>query len=210
MKIFKSCFFLFIFAFISHAEESKLANSESKIIFLGDSLTEGYGVSKASTYTSLIQEKFKTDNLHWKAINAGISGSTTASASSRIRWLLKDPIKPKIVVILLGSNDGLRGQPIKSIEDNLSSAIDTLKKEKIKVILAELWMPPNYGNSYSNNFKKMFQSLSKKTETPLMPYILKNVAGKPALNIADGIHPNEKGHKIIADEVYKFIKPYLR
>lgn len=214
MRNFKNCFF-FTFLCLSTSLTSFSQNispspaEKKKIIFLGDSLTEGYGVDINSTYTHLLQEHFDKENIPWKVINAGISGSTTASAKGRIKWLLKDKNKPAIIVIALGANDGLRGQKIDSIKANLSEAVDMIKKENIQVVISEIMVPPNYGKEYSDNFKKIFPQISKEKKITLMPFILKDVAGKADLNIADGIHPNEKGHKIVYEQVFKFIKPFL-
>lgn len=214
MKNFKNCFFftflLSLFPLVCLSQTTPVNQTEQKkIIFLGDSLTEGYGVDINSTYTHLLQEQFDKENIHWKVVNAGISGSTTASAKGRIKWLLKDKNKPSIIVIVLGANDGLRGQKIDGIKANLSEAVEMIKKENIQVFISEIMVPPNYGKEYSDNFKKIFSQISKEKKISLMPFILKDVAGKPELNIADGIHPNEKGHKIVYEQVFKFIKPFL-
>lgn len=183
--------------------------AEKSIVFLGDSITEGYGVDLESTYTSLIQKKINEDKLNWKVINSGISGSTSASGPSRSKWLLKAKDKPDIVVIVLGANDGLRGLPIDSVRKNLTETIKVLKDAKIKSILSEIYVPPNYGKDYSEKFKKLYADVAKSTSTPLMPFLLEKVAGKTELNLTDGIHPNEKGHKIIADGIYNYIKKQL-
>jgi acyl-CoA thioesterase-1 len=215
MKNFKNCFF-FISSLLLTLNLSaqntalKSATTEKKIIFLGDSLTEGYGVDITSTYTHLLQDKITKENLNWKVVNAGISGSTTASAKGRISWILKDKLKPSLVVIILGANDGLRGHKIPSIKKNLKESIELVKNEKIEVILGEVWVPPNYGKEYSEDFKKMFAELAKESKVTLMPFLLKEVAGKPDLNLADGIHPNEKGHQVVYEQVFNFIKPYLK
>lgn len=215
MKNFKNCFFFISSLLLSlnlSAQNTALksATAEKKIIFLGDSLTEGYGVDITSTYTHLLQDKITKENLNWKVVNAGISGSTTASAKGRISWILKDKLKPSLVVIILGANDGLRGHKIPSIKKNLKESIELIKNEKIEIILGEVWVPPNYGKEYSEDFKKMFAELAKESKVTLMPFLLKEVAGKPDLNLADGIHPNEKGHQVVYEQVFNFIKPYLK
>lgn len=214
MRTLKNCFFFTLialsFSLTCQAQNTLPKSYEpKKIVFLGDSLTEGYGVDITSTYTHLLQERFDKDNIHWKVINAGISGSTTASAKGRLKWLLKDKNKPSIIVIALGANDGLRGQKIESIKTNLTEAVDMIKKENIQVIIGEIMVPPNYGKEYSNNFKKIFSQISKEKNITLMPFILKDIAGKPDFNITDGIHPNEKGHRLVYEQVFTFIKPFL-
>jgi acyl-CoA thioesterase-1 len=184
-------------------------SAEKSIVFLGDSLTEGYGVEHDSTYTSLLQKKINQDKLNWKVINSGISGSTSASGPSRSKWLLKAKEKPSIVVVVLGANDGLRGLPIDSVKKNLTETLKILKQAKIKTILGEVYVPPNYGKEYSEKFKKIYTEVAKESQVPLMPFILEKVAGKSELNLADGIHPNEKGHQVVADGVYAYIKKQL-
>lgn len=184
-------------------------SAEKSIVFLGDSLTEGYGVEHDSTYTSLLQKKITKDKLNWKVVNSGISGSTSASGPSRSKWLLKAKDKPSIVVVVLGANDGLRGLPIESVKKNLTETLKILKDAKIKTILGELYVPPNYGKDYSEKFRKLYSEVAKENQVPLMPFILEKVAGKTELNLADGIHPNEKGHQIVADGIYAFIKKQL-
>ena len=183
--------------------------TEKSIVFLGDSLTEGYGVEHDSTYTSMIQKKITLDKLNWKVVNSGISGSTSASGPSRAKWLLKSKDKPAIVVIVLGANDGLRGLPIESVKKNLTETIKILKDAKIKTILAEIYVPPNYGKDYADKFKKIFSDIAGQNHVSLMPFLLEKVAGKAELNLSDGIHPNEKGHQIVADGIYSYIKKEL-
>lgn len=186
------------------------AFSASKtVVFLGDSLTEGYGVDQESAYTSLVQKKITIDNINWKVVNSGISGSTSASGPSRAKWLLKAKDKPSLVVVVLGANDGLRGLPIDSVKNNLNETVKILKEAKIKTVIAELYVPPNYGKDYSEKFKKTFSDVAKENKVPMMPFLLEKVAGKTDLNLSDGIHPNEKGHQIIADGIYGFLKKYL-
>ncbi len=176
-----------------------------KILILGDSLTEGYGVTQELAFPHLIQSKFhQLGKKDIQVIPSGISGSTSASGLSRLKWLLKS--KPDVLILALGSNDGLRGFKISETEKNLSETIELAQKNKIKVILAGLKMPPNYGNTYTQDFEKIFPQLSKKYKIPLIPFLLKDVGGIPKLNQSDGIHPNEKGHEIIAETVFKILK----
>jgi len=185
------------------------ANSNNKtILFLGDSLTEGLGVSKQSAYPNLVQNLIQTKlNKNIKAINAGVSGSTTNDGLSRLKWYLKR--KPDIIFIALGANDGLRGLDLKQSQKNLEEIIKHALKSKAKVLLAGMLIPPNYGPKYSQDFKKMYENIQSKYNLKFMPFLLKDVAGVQKLNQADGIHPNEKGHEIIAKEVYEFLKEEL-
>lgn len=177
----------------------------TSILFLGDSLTEGLGVDKKSAYPFLVQELIKTKlKKEVKAINGGVSGSTTSDGLARLKWYLRS--KPNIVFIALGANDGLRGLDLKESQKNLEQIINQALKSGSKVLLAGMLIPPNYGPNYTNDFKNMFIKLKDKYKLKFMPFLLNKVAGEQTLNQADGIHPNEKGHKIIANEVFEFLK----
>lgn len=184
----------------SHKEEHVL-------VFLGDSLTEGYGVAKEKAYPALIETKIKTAGLRWRVINAGISGSTSASAKGRLQWLLKS--HPKIVVLALGANDGLRGFPPEETKKALQETIAVAKQNEIQVILAGMKMPPNYGGKYGREFERTFVDLAKQEKLVLIPFLLERVAGEKTLNQEDGIHPNEKGHAVVAGTVWTVLAPIL-
>ena len=205
--------FLLIFSiFTFNFQTDVFASKPKTLVIVGDSLTEGYGVSRESAYPALLETKIKEKtsktNTTWKVVNSGVSGSTTASAISRVKWVTKS--KPEIVMIALGANDGLRGLKVSESQKNLEEALEYLKMQKIQIILGGLYMPPNYGKEYSDQFKNMYSSLSKKYNAKLIPFILEKVAGDPKYNLADGIHPNEEGHKIIADTVFKQIEGLLK
>lgn len=182
--------------------------AQKKLVVLGDSLTEGYGVAKDSAFPSVLEKKLhEAGKKEWTIVNAGVSGSTTASGISRIKWLIKS--NPEYVFLALGANDGLRGLKVEDSEKNLAKVIEFAQEKKIKVILGGLYMPPNYGKEYTDKFKNMYESLAKKYKVVFIPFILENVAGNPKYNLADGIHPNEAGHKIIADNVFAVLKGIL-
>jgi acyl-CoA thioesterase-1 len=200
MRLFLFLALLFSFSF-SFAQNKKL-------VVLGDSLTEGIGVAKEAAYPALVEKKIHdSGKKEWTVVNAGVSGSTTASVVGRLKWLFKS--KPDLLLIVMGANDGLRGLKIEESQKNLAQAIEFAQAQKVPVILGGLYVPPNYGKDYTEKFKKMYQELAKKYKTPLIPFILDKVAGDPKYNQADGIHPNEAGHKIIADTVYQEIKGLL-
>jgi acyl-CoA thioesterase I len=182
--------------------------ADKTLLILGDSLTEGYGVSQATAFPALINEKLKKEKRGWVVKSAGSSGSTSASGLERIKWLSKS--KPNLVLLLLGSNDGLRGIKPEDTEKNLNATVAWAKENKIEIILGQLYMPPNYGKDYTKKFEKVFKSVSDKNKIPLAGFLLDNVAGKSDLNQPDGIHPNEKGHKIVAENIYKSILKYLK
>ena len=193
---------------MSNRRAASCARNAAKLVFLGDSLTEGYGVAQERAFPQLIQQKFKASNFGWIITASGSSGSTSASTLGRLKWIAKD--RPDVVFILMGSNDGLRGLKIEETERNLADALKWAKHEKIKIILGQLHVPPNYGKDYSKKFAALFPRLAKKYNVVLAPFLLDQVAGISSLNQADGIHPNEKGHKIIAENIYKFLMINLK
>ena len=174
--------------------------SPKTLYIVGDSITEGYGVEKERAFPALLEKSLGSG---WKIINSGISGSTSASAPNRINWVLK--AKPDAVMIALGGNDGLRGLPPEALEKSLSLAIEAAQKAGAKVFLAGMLAPPNMGESYSKKFKAVYPRIAKKYKIPLFPFLLEGVAGDQTLNLNDGIHPNEKGHVVIANNIKKFI-----
>lgn len=180
---------------------------EIKILFLGDSITAGLGVMREESYPYLIDRMLKKKGHKVRIYNGSISGSTSASALSRLKWFKR--VKADILVLALGANDGLRGQPVKSMEKNLEKTVVFAKRSGMKVIVAGMKMPPNYGKKYTDDFEKVFFNLAKKHKTYLIPFLLEGVGGNPELNQADGIHPNKEGQKIIADNVIKYILELL-
>ena len=185
--------FISIFFFLSSQAFAKTP----LVLFIGDSLTEGYGIEKNKAFPQLIKEKLKKD--HQKEIsilNAGVSGSTSASALSRLRWFMKKD--PELVILALGANDGLRGINPKETYKNLKAALEFIKSKNKKVLFCGVRVPPNYGADFERAFLKTFSVLAKEQKVPFFPHILKDVAGEESLNQEDGIHPNEKGHQVMA------------
>lgn len=194
---------IILFSFTVYAADPTL----KKIVILGDSLTEGYGVAQTAAFPALLQKKVDADKFNWKVISSGSSGSTSASGLQRIKWIAKD--KPDIVLVLLGSNDGLRGLKVEDTEKNLNDTIEWAKKNNITVALGQLHVPPNYGKDYEKKFSAVYAKVAAKNKIELAPFLLDKVAGNKDLNLADGIHPNEKGHQIVADNLYPFIKKLI-
>jgi acyl-CoA thioesterase I len=172
-----------------------------RVVILGDSLTDGYGIARESAYPALIDRRLKSEG-HGdiEVVNAGISGSTTASAKGRLKWHLKN--KPGVLVIALGANDGLRGMKIDQTRRNLSKLIATAKSEGIQVMLAGMRLPPNYGKEYTEGFAKLYRDLAREHAVPLVPFLLEGVGGEKELNLEDGMHPNERGHEKMAQTLY--------
>lgn len=199
--------YLFTFAMPFFLALSAGAVGPKRLLILGDSLTEGYGVAKTEAYPALLEKKIQASGKNWMVINAGISGSTTASAPSRLKWQLQS--KPDLLILALGANDGLRGLDLASLEKNLAEAIEMAQKEKIPVVLAGTLLPLNYGADYRKKFAEIYIRLAKKYKIKRIAFLLEGVAGNPKLNLDDGIHPNEKGHQIVASTVYEAIKEFL-
>ena len=186
---------------------SGICFSQTLIVALGDSLTEGFGVSKEEAYPFLVEKELFGKGHAVKLINAGISGSTSASAASRLKWYIRS--QPDIIIIALGGNDGLRGLSVAHMKKNLSKAIELAQSEKIQVLLSGMQIPLNYGTRYTESFRKVFHELAELYKLPIIPFLLKDVGGIPNLNQPDGIHPNPEGHQIIAATVLKHLEPLL-
>ena len=183
-----------------------------RILIMGDSLTEGYGVSSNQSFPHILEEKLNhelsaTSKKKYKVINAGISGSTTSGGVSRIDWLLKS--KPDFLVIALGGNDGLRGVPVTETKKNLEKIILAAKSKQIPTLLAGMKIPPNYGIKYTKDFANLFSDLAKEQNTPLLPFLLTGVGGVPTMNLADRIHPNPAGHQKISQTVFECLTQLL-
>lgn len=176
-------------------------------------MTEGYGISKENAYPALLEKKLneylketKKDK-QIKIVNAGVSGSTSSSGLSRLKWHLKQPAS--VVVIALGANDGLRGQSIENLTKSLNEMTDFAKAQKAKVVIAGMKLPQNYGVDYIKKFEASFVEVSKNKNTLLIPFLLDGVAADKSLNLSDGVHPNEKGHQVLADKLFPFFKDLL-
>ena len=179
------------------------------IIFFGDSITAGYGLDPKVAFPQVVQDQLREEGYEVQVINAGLSGETTAGGASRINWILRQPVD--IFILELGGNDGLRGLPLEQTEKNLQLIIDKVKAKNptVKIVLAGMQVPPNLGEEYTNNFKKIFPRVAGKNKATLIPFLLEGVGGDEKLNLPDGIHPNADGHKIVAENVLKVVRPML-
>jgi acyl-CoA thioesterase I len=180
---------------------------ERVVVCLGDSLTEGYGLAPEQAYPRRLEEMLRERGLPVRVVNAGISGSTSASAVSRLRWQLRS--RPDVVVIALGGNDGLRGVEVASTRSHLSEAIDLARASGVRVLLAGMKLPPNYGPEYTSAFEAIFPALAREHDVALLPFLLEGVAADPELNLPDGIHPNARGAEIVARNVLEALLPLL-
>jgi len=182
--------------------------SEPVILAFGDSLTAGFGVDPKDSYPARLQRLLDEKGYHYKVINAGVSGDTTAGGASRIDWALQH--KPEIVIIELGANDGLRGLSISEMRKNLSRIIEACQKKGAKVVLAGMEITPNLGVEYSKNFRESFILLAKQYKVTLIPFFLENVAARPELTQPDGVHPLGNGYTIITQTVFQHLEPMLK
>jgi acyl-CoA thioesterase-1 len=184
------------------------ASGRPRIVFLGDSLTAGYGLEKSQAVPALIQARLAKEGHPFEVVNAGVSGDTSAGGLSRLEWSLAGDVR--IVVVELGANDGLRGLPVEAMRRNLEQIITRAQARGIAVLLVGMEAPPNYGASYTAEFRDTFPALARKHGIALMPFYLDGVAGKPELNIADGIHPNTEGAVIVANNLWRTLEPMLK
>ena len=210
----KNLFFLFLWFFLSSLmlgmKVSAAAAEPKAILFLGNSLTAGYGVDATQAFPALILDRI--DSLGWNfvVINAGQSGDTSSGGLSRIDWLLRHEFH--VLFLELGINDGLRGIHVDVTRQNLQAIINRTKSRypDVKVVLAGMRVPPNMGEKYAASFRDIFPRLAKKNGAHLIPFLLEGVGGDPDLNLPDGVHPSVEGHKIVAENVWKVMEPLLR
>jgi acyl-CoA thioesterase I len=204
LKIFFLLLLLLVFRGLSTA-----APTPRIILFLGDSITAGFGLNPAQAFPALIQQKIDARRWSFQVVNAGQSGDTSAGGLGRLDWLLKNRID--VLVLELGANDGLRGLPVETTRKNLQAIIERTKHKypEAKVILAGMKVPPNIGGDYGRKFEAVFADLAKKNNAPLIPFILEGVGGVRELNLADGIHPTAKGQEMVAANVWKVLEPVL-
>ena len=182
---------------------------ERIVLFLGDSLTAGLGVEPDEAYPGLVGEMLKADGVTGvRIVNGGLSGSTSASVLNRLRWYAR--MKPDVLFLAMGANDGLRGLTLEDMEKNLDAVITAAKAQGMSIIVAGMELPPNYGVEYTGAFRKVYASLAKRHQALLLPFLLEGVGGVAALNQADGIHPNAEGHRHIARLVYPLLKKHLQ
>lgn len=180
------------------------------VLFLGDSITAGYGVDPSQAYPAIIQNKIDAKGWRFRVINAGQSGDTSAGGLSRLEWLLKNRID--VLVLELGGNDGLRGLPVESTRANLQAIIDRTRRRypQVRIIIAGMKLPSSWGADYGRRFEAMFVELAKKNKAALVPFVLEGVGGVRNLNLADAIHPTPEGHKRVAANVWKALEPLMK
>ena len=186
----------------------KTTSNLPKIIAFGDSLTAGFGLSEKESYPYLLQEKLKADGFDFEVINAGVSGDTSLGGLERSDWVL-DQENAKILILELGANDLIRGVPVARMKENLDKIIRKAKAKNLKVLLCGMLAPPTMGQQYQRDYTVAFPDLADEHKVEFLPFLLENIALKKELNQADGIHPNADGAKIMADNIYRALKPML-
>jgi acyl-CoA thioesterase I len=174
------------------------------IVAVGDSLTAGLGVDENLAYPSLLQKRLAADGHFLKVVNAGISGETSSGTLSRINWVISS-LKPDMIILVIGANDGLRGIDPNLLKKNLDQIITLLKEKHIRIILGGMKMLPNYGPKYTKEFARVYPEIADKHRIPLIPFFLEGVAGEIKLNQPDGIHPTARGYKILVDHIYPHV-----
>ena len=177
------------------------------IVALGDSLTAGLGVAADQAYPALLERRLRREGFAYRVVNAGMSGDTSAGGLRRIDWALR--LHPDVVIVALGANDGLRGQPPEALRDNLTRIVERAQAAGARVLLAGMRVPPNYGDDYGRAFAGVYPAVANATGVPLAPFLLAGVAGNPRLNQADGIHPTAEGQRRIAEVLWPYLKPLL-
>jgi acyl-CoA thioesterase-1 len=177
------------------------------IVALGDSLTAGLGVAADQAYPALLEQRLRREGFAYRVVNAGVSGDTSAGGLRRIDWALR--LHPDVVIVALGANDGLRGQPPEALRDNLTRIVERAQAAGARVLLAGMRVPPNYGDAYGRAFAGVYPTVARATGVPLAPFLLDGVAGNPRLNQADGIHPTAEGQRRIAELLWPYLKPLL-
>jgi acyl-CoA thioesterase-1 len=174
------------------------------IVALGDSLTEGLGVNSSQAYPALLEERLRKDGYSFQVINAGISGETSSGALSRIDWIISR--RPDIVIVCTGANDGMRGIRTEVLRKNIQAIVRKLKQENIVVVLAGMRIFDSMGETYAGSFQRVFETVAEEENVIFMPFFLEGVATRKSMNLPDGIHPNAQGYRVIAQNLYPYVK----
>lgn len=181
--------------------------SRPKVVILGDSLSAGYGLNDGESYPARLQERIDAAGLGYEIANVSVSGDTSAGGLRRLEWALDGDVR--VVVLELGANDGLRGLPVDALRENLARMIERAQARGVRVVLAGMEAPPNFGPAYTREFHRVYPGLAARYRVALVPFLLEGVAGRAELNIADGIHPNKDGARIVEGNVWRVLEPLL-
>ena len=178
------------------------------IVAMGDSLTEGLGVDETQAYPALLEKRLTAEGYHFTVINAGVSGETSSGALSRIEWILS--LKPDIVILCTGANDGFRGMDPSLVTKNIRTMIARLKEQDVTIVLAGMKMVENMGKSYTQMFNSLYETIAREEQVIFMPFFLEGVATRRSMNQPDGIHPNSRGYQVIVENLYPFVKQAIK
>ncbi len=178
---------------------------EGTVVALGDSLTAGPGLAEAEAWPALLERRLAEDGQRWRVVNAGVSGETSSGARARVDWVLRQ-LRPEVVVLETGANDGLRGLEPRLVRENLLAAVRSLQAGGVTVVLAGMQMVRNLGDDYTRDFAAVYPEVARETGAILVPFLLEGVAAVPALNLPDGIHPNAQGQRRLLETVYPHVR----
>jgi acyl-CoA thioesterase-1 len=178
-----------------------------KVVALGDSLTAGLGLVESQAYPAILQQRIDAEGYGFEVVNAGVSGDTSAGGVRRLDWALDGDVK--VLILALGANDGLRGLSVQDMKQNLTAIITRARERNVVVILAGMEAPPNYGQEYATAFRQAYREIAEREKVLFLPFLLHKVAGQSTMNQGDGIHPNEPGARIVADNIWSVLKPLL-
>lgn len=178
------------------------------MVFLGDSLTAGFGLAEEQAFPAVVEERLRARGLPVEVVNAGVSGDTSAGGWARLDWVLRQ--EPDVLVVGLGANDGLRGISPAATEENLRAIVRRARRSGVWVMLLGMKLPPNYGPRYTAAFEAVYPRIAEDLEVPLVPFLLAGVGGEPELNLPDGIHPDVEGHRRVAQNVLPVLLPLVQ
>lgn len=182
--------------------------TETVIVAMGDSLTEGYGLAETEAWPAVLEKRLREEGWAIRVVNAGVSGETSEGARSRLNWVLG--LKPDILVLATGANDGLRGLEASLLSVNLDRIVEICRDRGIPVVLVGMKMVRNMGEAYTTAFEAVYPDVAHRHDLILIPFLLEGVAGEPGLNLADGIHPNAEGYRRVAETVLPYAREFLR
>lgn len=185
-------------------------DSLRRILVVGNSIADGYGLTRAQSFPALLQQKIDSAGLPFRVDNQGVSGQTTAGGLNGLTWHLERPVD--VLLLELGANDGLRGQPVPNIRRNLTAIIERVRDANpdAAVVLTGMQMPPSFGQRYTQEYREVFPAVAEEQGAALVPFLLEGVGGVPRLNQPDGVHPTADGQRIIAQNVWQTLEPVLR
>jgi acyl-CoA thioesterase-1 len=196
-----------VVVYLTAAACANASDREPLVIFLGDSLTAGYGISADQAFPALVAQALREKGRPIRMVNAGVSGDTTSGGLTRLPWLLEQ--HPEVLVVGLGVNDAFRGMPVDKIAVNLRRIVQQAKSAGARVVLLGMRIPTNYGPDYTGPFAAMYARIARVEKVDLMPFLLDGVGGRPELNLDDGIHPNPVGQRIVAANLLVYVERAL-